>query len=244
MLSPATVDVVDGYWAGFLGVPRTRLRPPRPLAVPHAELGDYRGMYAQAFGGAPLVSLPGEMLERWGPAAAQAAGGGLVDDDRWRTVFGARVDRVVGPAVIAYADAGTFRSVSTDPAVRLLGDADRPALDALRAAVSAEEWEHSGDRALGATPVAGAFAEGALAAVSGYDVWGGRLAHLGIVTHPAHRGRGLGAAAVALAMETALAAGLVPQYRTLLSNAPSLAIARRLGFVGYATSLAVRLHPE
>jgi GNAT superfamily N-acetyltransferase len=244
MLSPATLDAADGYWAGFLGVPRTRLRPPRPLAVPHAGLGDYRGMYAQAFGAAPVVSLPMEMLERFGPAAAQAAGGGLMDDDRWRTVFGARVDRVIGPAVIAYADAGTFRSVSTHPGVRLLTDADRPALDALRDAVSAEEWEHSGSPGLDAMRLAGAIADGNLAAIAGYAVWGGRLAHLSVVTHPAHRGRGLGAATVALAIETALAAGLVPQYRTLASNAPSLGIARRLGFVGYATSLAVRLHAQ
>jgi RimJ/RimL family protein N-acetyltransferase len=244
MLAPATIDAADGYWAGFLGIPRTRLRPPRPLAVPHAGLGDYRGMYAQAFGGAPVVSLPVAMLERLGPAAAETAGGGLVDDGRWQALFGARTDAVVGPALVAYADAGTFRRPSsTDADVRLLADADRPALDGLRSALPAEEWDHGGSE-LGALPVAGAFADGALAAVAGYEVWGGRIAHLGIVTHPAHRRRGLGAAAVALAAETALGAGLVAQYRTLASNTPSIGIARRLGFVGYATSLAVRLHAE
>lgn len=38
--------------------------------------------------------------------------------------------------------------------------------------------------------------------------------------------------------------GLIAQYRTLASNAPSIGIARRLGFVGYAASLAVRLYAE
>jgi hypothetical protein len=33
---------------------------------------------------------------------------------------------------------------------------------------------------------------------------------------------------------------VVPQYRTLEGNAPSMAVAKRLGFVHYATSLALR----
>jgi GNAT superfamily N-acetyltransferase len=240
MLAPATVDAVDGYWSAFLGIPRSRLRPPRPLAVPHAGLGDYRGMYAQAFGGAPVVSLPGALLERHGRDAAEAAAGGLVNDDRWRAVFGARTDAVVGPAGVSYADAGTLRPAPSDTEVRPLTEADRPALDALRDAMPGIEWEHGGGE-YGGTPVFGAFADGALAARAGYEVWGGRIAHLGVATHPAHRGRGLGAAAFALAARAALDAGLIAQHRTLLSNTHSLGIARRLGFVPYAVSLAVRL---
>ena len=199
-------------------------------------------MYAQAFGAAPVVSLPVEMLERFGAAAAEAAVG-LVDDGRWQAVFGARTDAVVGPALVAYADAGTFRRPSTDADVRLLGEVDRPALDGLRGAVSAEEWDHGGSE-LGTLPVAARSRTGRWPRSPATRCWGGRIAHLGIVTHPAHRGRGLGAAAVALAAETALRAGLVAQHRTLASNAPSIDIARRLGFVGYATSLAVRLHAD
>lgn len=243
MLAPATVDALDGYWAAWLNVPRARLRAPRPFAVPHAGPGGYAGMYAQAFGGAPVVSLPVHLLERFGPAASRAAADGLVDDDRWRGVFGEGFDRVVGPAVIAYADADTLRASPARTDARLLGEADGPALDALRAAVAVHEWEHGGST-LGDTPVAGAFVEGVLAAVSGYAVWGGRIAHLAVVAHPEFRGRGLGAAAVALGARTALDAGLIPQYRTLASNSSSMGIARRLGFVGYAVSLSVRLGGE
>jgi GNAT superfamily N-acetyltransferase len=239
MLSPGTVDELDGYWAGYLGVPRNRLRPPRPLAVPHAGLGDYGGMYAQAFGGAPVVSLPPPLLERFGAAAA----GGLRDDERWRGVFGDAVEAVVGPALIAYADAGTFRPPLARAEARPLGWEDRAGLAALRAATPPLEWEHGGSD-FGETPLVGAFSGGVLAAVAGYEVWGGRIAHLSIVTHPAHRGRRLGTAAVGLAARTALDAGLIPQYRTLAANTSSVRISQGLGFVPYAASLAVRLRME
>lgn len=242
MPAPATLDAVDGYWAAFLGVPRGQLRPAAPAAIPHAAaLADYRGMYAQSFGGAaPLVSLPAELLPRFGDEAVQAAAGGLVDDDRWRALFGARLDAVIGPAAIAYADDGTFRPASSDADVRPLGDADGAALDGLRRAVTEEEWAHGGGDYEG-TPLFGAFADGALAARAGYEVWDGRIAHLGVVTHPAHRGRGRGAAAFARATRAALDAGLIAQHRALTSNTNSMRIARRLGFAPYATSLAVRL---
>jgi predicted GNAT family acetyltransferase len=68
-----------------------------------------------------------------------------------------------------------------------------------------------------------------------------RIAHIAVVTHPSHRGRGYGKAAVAHLAARAIAEGLLPQYRTLDSNQPSLRIAEALGFQRYATSVAVRL---
>ena len=97
--------------------------------------------------------------------------------------------------------------------------------------------------ASGDAPVAGTFAAGVLAAIAGYEVWGDAIAHISVVTHPAHRGRGLGAAAVSRIAAEALERGLLAQYRTLEANASSLAIADRLGFQPYARSLAVRLAP-
>ena len=80
-----------------------------------------------------------------------------------------------------------------------------------------------------------------LTALASYEAWNRRIAHISIVTHPRHRGRGSGRAAVALAAQHALAAGLVPQYRTLRANTASMAIANRLGFVEYGFSVYVRM---
>ena len=72
------------------------------------------------------------------------------------------------------------------------------------------------------------------------DCLGGRVAHIGVITHPGHRGKGHGKAVVAEVSRDALANGLTLQYRTLAANAPSVAIARALGFQHYADTIAVR----
>lgn len=243
MLSPGARAAADAYWARVFGCAPGRLRPDAPLVLPHSpELAGYSGVYVYTFGAAPVVSLPPALVDSHGARAAAAARDGLGDEARWRAVFGERVEAVIGPAAIRYADRGTLRSLPPDPGTRLLTPDDAEALDALRRACWPVEWDHGGSE-LGDHPVAGAFAGGVLAAVAGYEVWGEAIAHLAVATHPAHRGRGLGAAVVSRIVIEALERGLLAQYRALETNAPSLAIADRLGFQPYARSLAVRLIP-
>jgi predicted GNAT family acetyltransferase len=70
---------------------------------------------------------------------------------------------------------------------------------------------------------------------------GGTSSHIAVITHPDFRGRGYGRSAVAHLAARALAAGLLPQYRTLVANHSSIHVAQSLGFELYATSMAVRL---
>ena len=78
-------------------------------------------------------------------------------------------------------------------------------------------------------------------AVAHYEVWGGAIAHVGVVAEPGARGAGRGHAVVSAITGVALAEGLVPQYRTLENNAPSLKVASDLGFEAYARTVSVRL---
>jgi RimJ/RimL family protein N-acetyltransferase len=102
------------------------------------------------------------------------------------------------------------------------------------------EWEHGGSDVLHDV-TAGAWVGGELAALAGFEVWSGVLAHVSVVAHPAFRGRGLAAAAVSRVTALALERGLLAQYRTLESNTPSVALAQRLGFHPCARSVAVRV---
>jgi RimJ/RimL family protein N-acetyltransferase len=142
-------------------------------------------------------------------------------------------------ADLGYADAATFRALAPNVA-RLLGAGDAEHVAELRAACDAVEWGHGGSE-IGQNPAAGVYISERLVALAGYEVWGGGIAHVSVITHPRHQGQGYACAVVSKLTETALAQGLVPQYRTLERNAPSVRVAHRLGFVRYGVSMAVRL---
>jgi hypothetical protein len=156
---------------------------------------------------------------------------------------GVHVDNMLGPAFIAYADARTFVGRSDDHDARLLGEKDDAAIEGLRSSCSALEWEHGGTTPE-ATVRVGAFKGDTLAALASYRIWGDRIAHISIITNPLFRRGGLARIAVSGITRHALDNNLVAQYRTLASNSPSLAIANRLGFERYATSLVIRMPPS
>jgi GNAT superfamily N-acetyltransferase len=157
----------------------------------------------------------------------------------WCDVLGDEVDQIIRPAFIGYADGATFRALAPNTA-RLLGAGDAARVAELRAECGAVEWEHGGSE-LGQSPAAGVYISERLVALAGYKVWGGGIAHISVITHPRYRGKGYAAAAVSALTATVLAQGLVPPYRTLESNATSMHVAHRLGFVRYGVSIAVCL---
>jgi RimJ/RimL family protein N-acetyltransferase len=76
--------------------------------------------------------------------------------------------------------------------------------------------------------------------LAGYERWLDSIAHISVVTRP-RRGHGHGAAAVALAAEHSTNQVLLPQFRTLKANRPSMRIAEKLGFQQYGFSVYVKL---
>jgi RimJ/RimL family protein N-acetyltransferase len=82
--------------------------------------------------------------------------------------------------------------------------------------------------------------DGRLVAAAQYAADHG-TAGIGVVSHPDHRGEGNATLAVSLATTHALAARLVPEYRTLEEWSSSVALAERLGFERVGRSLLVKL---
>jgi GNAT superfamily N-acetyltransferase len=191
------------------------------------------------FGGAPVVSLPANELALYRDAIAEWRAGVVLTSALIQAVFGERVAAILGPAFVGYTDSEWFPPVPSGKA-RPLIPGDRKAFDMLRTACSVQEWE-SGGNDFRPSSMIGVFESGGLAALASYELWGARIAHISIVSHPLLRGRGYAATAVSALIKIVLERGLVPQYRTLETNKPSMAVARGLGFVQYATSFAVRL---
>ncbi|WP_312180064.1 GNAT family N-acetyltransferase [Arthrobacter sp.] len=76
---------------------------------------------------------------------------------------------------------------------------------------------------------------------AGYSIKDGILADMGALTAPGHRMRGLGSYVSALAVEDAMAAGLIPQWRAPFNNMGASRTAAGAGFVpaGLRTSVAL-----
>lgn len=162
----------------------------------------------------------------------------LFDGAQLEALFPRRVDRIVGPASLAYVDEETFVPSRT-PGVRLLDHKDAAKFAELRDDCDRVEWEH-GDVELGRNPVFGAFEDGRIIAVASWDTRGD-VANVGVVTHPAYRRRGLGRAVASATTAHLLAAGELPQWQTLVDNAASIAVGRALGYTELYQSIAVRL---
>ena len=143
--------------------------------------------------------------------------------------------RTVGAAWIGY----TSRAAGSAEGVRPLESAQDAALTALRASVTAEEWRHANLEAV-EPPLFACAEDGVLVSASGYQRLLERVAHIGVVTSPASRGRGAGRRAVAAVLALALERGLLPQYQTLVANEPARRIAAALGFAHFATTLGAR----
>jgi GNAT superfamily N-acetyltransferase len=238
-LTADTIERVDGYWVADLGCPREGLRSPHPVVLSHAD-DRYAGIFVLLIGEAPVISLPGHLYPVLRATAERWSAADVLDITCLRTWLGERVERIIGPAFIGYADRTTFRAVEPNVAC-LLGRRDYQQVATLRAACDAVEWEHGGSE-LGPNPAVGVYIGRDLVALASYQVWGGELAHIAVITHPHHRGHGYAGAAVSKLTEIVLAHGWVPQYQTLDSNRPSIQVAHQLGFVRYGTSMAVRVH--
>ncbi|NTU81514.1 MAG: GNAT family N-acetyltransferase [Chloroflexales bacterium] len=238
-LSPPTLAAVTRYWAGFFGCPAATFKVPGVYVLPHAELEEYRGIYCLQREAVTLVSVPPGQIGYWRARLAPLGADALTDAPAVARQLGVSPAQVIGPAALAYASA--LRPLPT-AGTRLLTALDEEAHAALKAACGPLEWAHGGSE-FELLPLAGRFVRGKLVALAGYEPWGEQIAHIAIVTHPAHRGHGYGAEAVSLLAETAIARGMIAQYRTLYANTPSLRLGASLGLVPFAKSLAIRLGP-
>jgi len=235
--------IADDWWARDFACSSTELRPSRTRVQQHAgALLDNPGIWILVAGGAPLISLPSDAMNVLADLAQSWAVSDVADaaglQSQLVSVCNLPVDKILGPAFIGY---GSSDSLDFRDAELAQYFSSSEAIGRLQAACLPDEWDHGGsqphpDRTFGVVDHANG-----LLALAGYKIWNNSIAHISIVTHPAKRGRGFGRAAVARAAQHALGAGLVPQYRTLRQNAPSMGIAKRLGFIEYGFSVYVRL---
>jgi RimJ/RimL family protein N-acetyltransferase len=237
-----TMRKIRAHWRAQLGCDVDALPRGVTVMAHAAALAAYSGAYAVMREDRCVISALASVADRARDALAGRPVADVFDAHSIAVPFGDAVERVIGPAWIGYADAADVRAPDARDA-RLLTSDDDAALRALSAAAGETAWQHSGidfDR----PPIVGLFVREVLAAACSYERRGEHVLHVGVVTHPAHRGRGYGRAVASAATAHGLAAGGVMQWQTLVANAPSLAIGRSLGYREYCRTIAVRLRDD
>lgn len=144
------------------------------------------------------------------------------------------VTAFLGPARLDYLDRSAFRPVDGVEVEQV--DKNDPGVAALLAATGDDAHE-SGIAGI-TSPAFVVRVDDEIVSVSGYNLWLRSTAHMCLLSHPDHRGRGWAGAVASAATQHALAARLLPQWRARIT--PSHRIAGRLGYepIGYQLSFA------
>jgi hypothetical protein len=237
----STRQIIDAYWAQRLGTGAAVLERDACTVIAHGgDMQGYHGVYALRTQTGCVVSAPPALETTIRTAIGERSPSQVFDSAFLQRAVGEQVERVVGPASIAHADDSDFVAAPASHVLQLR-DGDRDALVRLRDACDETEWEQVGIDPGSSDPVFAAFDEGSIVAAVSWKEWGERIKHVGIITHPAQRGHGHGLAVASAITAHGLSIGGIMQWQALQSNAPSLAIGRRLGYQPRYESLALRL---
>lgn len=150
------------------------------------------------------------------------------------------VAEIIGPATLAYLDAGDFRP-QHDPDVIRSTDPRDPGLGRFLSAADTTELEESGMRQI-TSPAFTIREHGQIVAAAGYRDWPGRTAHFSVLTATRARGRGLARQAASAAAAHAIHEGKLPQWRARPET--SRRVARALGYREVGSQASIRLRTQ
>ncbi len=230
------LSLVDRSWGELLGVDPTGSAGVHVVVDP-PWLQDYNGSFVLHFPDRCLVTTPAHREAHVRRAIADR-GPHDVFDAAFAPALGEPGWVVVGPSWHHYIDRDRFRT-PVDGRARPLGPRDEGAVARLRGAVGDGDWAEGGFGP-DVEVLWGIEEDGEFVAAGNLTEWLGRRADIGVVTHPAHRGRGLAVAITAAMTQAALEEHPIVSYRALFGNDASLRVAAKLGFVRHGANLAVR----
>jgi GNAT superfamily N-acetyltransferase len=231
-MRPATRDSVDAWWRAVFGVGDELWSA--VTVHPHGYLADYPGWYVAWSGSGVHVSTPTTAAADEVAWLAEQGVDELTDPENWQAFARQRGLELIGPSTHAYLDLDP----GPDDEVVELGRSD---LELLRVQVRPAEWTEAGMSHEPAPPLAlGLVRDGGPVAAAVLNLWDGTPRDIGVVVAERHRGRGLAARVGAAATSYAVRRHGIARWRAATSNLASVRTAERVGFVPYATQLAIR----
>ncbi|QNP74588.1 GNAT family N-acetyltransferase [Streptomyces roseirectus] len=205
---------VRGVWERLAGAEFPDAGETRVVVSPGSRLCPPSWTGAVRIGDAVLIIVPSARVARRLP----------LDFDTLRSA-----PEVLGPAILSYLPHATTPPTTATPHgdLRTLLSAASPR-DIAESCITDVDSPlfavHDGPRVL---------------AAAGYATWPASTAHLCVLTAPAARGRGLAGEVALVAVEHALRAGLLPQWRARLQASRRVAV--KLGFREVGEQVSARL---
>lgn len=238
MTAAETIGKVDAFWALYFGCSPQEIAGAQTIVVSHLALQGYDGALAFRHAGGLVVSVPTSVPEVERAQLRQAPPAEAFDPKFLAKVFVIGSDKVTGPGWVGIVDHQDFKPVPST--ARLLSDTDEGAMRKLAEACGEVAWQRSTMLQI-RQPLFGLFQGTDLVAASGYVVMGDVLAYIGVIAHPAHRGKGFAKMVVSGAVAEAFRHGLIAQLRTTHANESAVALAQSIGFRHYASTYDVKL---
>lgn len=215
-------EVPDAFIPGtthVVAIPASRIAPPGWCGV--VALGD-----------ACLIVTPNEDVAARIEEIVQKVPAARVPDIEWSPI-GAH--EVLGPAAL-YFTLTHPRTPTAGITVERVPAGGHQVVDLIGRASPDEALEADVQEAI---VTFAAKVAGRAAAVVGYRIWPGSVAHFSALTDPVHRRHGYGLAAAREAVAHALAAGLLPQWRA--RPVASQRFAQTLGMQRVGTQTSIRI---
>jgi GNAT superfamily N-acetyltransferase len=206
------------------------------VVAPHSRLCPPGWCGVVSLGAAAIVTVPTPTLQPVVESALHHLPATDLTDARQVRAALPETTTFLGPAALAYLHPPDFTPPGT-PATTKVGPGD-PAVAALLVSVPPGDAAESGLDEI-TSPAFVTHHDDTVTAAAGYRIWPTGVAHLSVLTAPAHRGRGLAGAVAAHAVADALAAGLLPQWRA--RPLASRRVARALGFHELGSQLSFEL---
>jgi hypothetical protein len=240
MVQVTTRERVDAFWSSTLGVTLPDLHAPGVRVQAHAQArADWRGVYVLAFDDAVSVLVHADLVDEVTKAVDGQVPATILEADMWRATFGGAVRAAFGPVVHLYLDDAS--GLDEYAVGRRINPRDADALTELRGAVAPDEWRSAGFTAQTAM-MFGIFDGDRMVAAANLTPGPDAATDVGIVIHPAERGKSYGTGMTATAAKQAIVMHQVARFRVFASSAATLAIAAKLGFEEYGRNAAAYLH--
>lgn len=233
MTSPT--DRADGYWAAVFRSDVTVLRQPgfNLTFVDDSEAG----IYVLSVGDAIRVRAPEALRQTVLEIVDELPLDEALDAARWRDALSGTGAVVMGPAAhfLAHKNVGPPSGTVAAPS---WSEVER-----MVASIPREEVDESGVLEPDIHRI-GLWQNGELVAVSTLSDWVGGQTDVGLLVAPDFRGRGLGRAVAAVALNEAIRCAGIARWRCREDNAASMALAADFELQPYGRNLGIRLAPS